>query len=141
MTKKLSHDSVDIDTVVKLKVDSQDITVTGVFLCISSKVGRLNFINNDTKSERWIIFSCRQVTLCIVKVPGSVWLFFFLQISPSEEKTIKDFEVPASGSQSSRWKSSLEFAPQSQVRASHHDALFHVLFLLCHLSQMAILDS
>ncbi|XP_068727578.1 uncharacterized protein [Montipora capricornis] len=36
------------------------------------------------------------------------------EISPTEEKTIKDFEVPASGSQSSRWKSSLEFAPQSQ---------------------------
>lgn len=36
------------------------------------------------------------------------------EVSPSEEKTIKDFEVPASGSQSTCWKSSLEFAPQSQ---------------------------
>ncbi|XP_068676959.1 uncharacterized protein [Montipora foliosa] len=31
------------------------------------------------------------------------------EVSPSEEKTIEDFEVPATGSQSS-----LEFAPQSQ---------------------------
>ncbi|XP_068727860.1 uncharacterized protein [Montipora capricornis] len=36
------------------------------------------------------------------------------EVSPSEEKTIKDFEVPASGSQSTCWNSSLEFAPQSQ---------------------------